>query len=347
MPALDLNAMIAAAIGKKASDLLIVPGQPTRIRVDGEIQPFDGGTFTPDQTREFAKSVFGEERLSEIPRHGYLDTARYFDGGAIVRISAALSNGAYTIGVRIRSTDAIPSLEKVGLPEAVKKLLTMPNGLILVAGPHGSGKTTTLYSMVDWINHNRAVHLCTVEDPRHYAIKPAKALVQQREVGSDVSSAAAGIAAAMRQDLDVILVGEIADIETLGAAAQAAETGHLVLTQVHADSAADAVTRLLEAAPEDMRPMFQRQLAATIRGITCQRLLKSGDGKHRTAVYELVLADEAFSRQLREKGDVRGCGGGEGSVRMVDSLRALIKRQIADNKMTPEEGEKALRQLGG
>ncbi|MCA8913716.1 MAG: Flp pilus assembly complex ATPase component TadA, partial [Planctomycetes bacterium] len=209
--------------------------------------------------------------------------------------------------------------------------------IVLVGGPHGSGKTTTLYSMADWINENRPVHLCTIEKPRHYVFQKRQAIVQQREVGLDGPSAAALVEVSMQQDPDVLMVGDIEDFETLAGVLHAAETGHLVLVQVHAKDAVDAVQRIVEAAPESMHAQIRRQLSECLRGITIQRLVKCADGRTRKAVYE-VMNESARKLATGATPDA-----GFYLARAADQVKALEEA----GKVAKEEADRMRREFGG
>lgn len=277
---------IKQGIEMRASDLHLVPGYKPSLRVDGGLKPIDDMVLTGEQTHWIGVCLFGNSIGYELAGTGARHLARTH-GDMIVDITVASAGGNKTVCARMHGGE-IPTFERVDLPERTKELLNAPNGIILVSGPNGSGKTTTLYSMTDWINANRAVHICTVEQPRHYVFKKKQAIVQQREVGLDGPSAATLIEVSMKQDPDVVMVGDVEDFETLAGMLHAAETGHLVLVQVHAKDAADAVERIIDAAPESMHSQVKRQLAECLRGITVQRLARNASGKGRRAIYDVM-----------------------------------------------------------
>ncbi|MBK9974936.1 MAG: Flp pilus assembly complex ATPase component TadA [Planctomycetes bacterium] len=275
----------------RASDLHLIPGYKPTARVNGQLTPIDDLVLDRSQTRWVVICLFDNNAEYQLAGSGYMHLSRKLDGSTIADITAASAGGDKSIAIRFHG-GKIPSLDEAHLPPAVTTLLKAPSGLVVVAGPHGSGKTTTLYAMLDWINQNRSVHICTVEKPRHYLMQPAKALVQQREVGLDGQNAGALVAAAMHQDLDVLMVGEIEDFETLIGCMDAAETGHLVFVQMHAKDPGNAVSRLIDAAPESMQPAIRRRLSECLRGVSVQRLARRADGKGRVAIYE-ILAEGA------------------------------------------------------
>lgn len=326
---------IKQGIEMRASDLHLVPGYKPSLRINGELKPIDDFILTSEQTHWIGVCLFGNSVSYELAGTGVKHLARTH-GDIIADITVASAGGSKTVCVRMHGGD-IPSFERVSLPERCKELLTAPNGVILVAGPHGSGKTTTLYSMTDWINANRPVHLCTVEQPRHYVFKPKQAIVQQREVGLDGPSAAALIEVSMKQDLDVLMIGDIEDFETLAGMLHAAETGHLVLVQVHAKDAADAVQRILEAAPESMRGQIKRQLSECLRGISVQRLANRAAGEGRVAVYEVM------NENARKLATGAAPDGGFYLARAADQIKAYEE----DGTLSKEEGDRMRREFGG
>ncbi|MCB9895175.1 MAG: Flp pilus assembly complex ATPase component TadA [Planctomycetes bacterium] len=326
---------IKQGIEMRATDLHLVPGYKPSLRVDGALKPIDDMILTSEQTHWIGVCLFGNHVGYELAGTGATHLSRTH-GDVIADITVASAGGHKTVCVRMHGGE-IPSFEKVDLPARTVELLKAPNGVILVAGPHGSGKTTTLYSMADWINANRAVHLCTIEKPRHYVFKPKQAIVQQREVGLDGPSAAALVEVSMQQDPDVLMIGDIQDFETLAAVLHAAETGHLVLVQVHAGDPSDAVTRIVEAAPESMQAQVKRQLAECLRGITLQRLVKCADGRTRKAVYDVM---NESARKLATGGTPDA---GYYLARATDQIQALEEA----GTLAKEEADRARREFGG
>lgn len=327
----SIRKLLDMAWGFGASDLYLVPGYSPAIRKGGEIQrdfvpgsgsfarePLDG-----EGTLAFAREVATDEQLEGVRRTGYLDIGVPLSDGVLARVGIASTRGELSIVARILK-QAIPRLEEANVPEVVKELMLKPNGIVLVSGPHGSGKTTTMYMMIDWLNENHARHICTVEDPIYISLTPKKSIIQQREVGVDVPDTASGVTAAMHQDLDVIMLGEITDLEALAAAIRAAETGHLVLVQIHAVSTADAVQRLISALPEDMEGFVRRQLADVLRGVVHQRLVPRKSGKGRIAVCDVLLVDDAYATAISKGGDLAALKGGEGSVSIRDEVDKLL-----------------------
>ena len=285
---------LSKALEMRASDIHLVPGYRPQVRVDGELSDLDSTPLTAAQTRWVAIGLFGN---NADYGHEQLRTSRVMAGARIADIGAARTGGNIAVTVRFHG-GPIPDLARIELPEPAKQLLSAPNGIVIVAGPHGSGKTTTLYSMTDWINRNVNGVVCTIENPRWFIFEAAKALVLQHEVGLDGHDVPSLLQQVMRKAPNVLMLGEIENLETLAGVINAAETGHLVLVQLHAKDPADAVERLVSCAPPDMQPMVRQQLKATLRGIVIQRLAKRvGDG--RTAVYDVV---NEGSRRLADGG---------------------------------------------
>lgn len=280
-----LDDWIKQAIELGATDLHLVPNYKPMGRIKGELQPLDELVLTREMTHWVGVCLHGNQTMYE-GGPGYWHVTRTY-GDKLADITTASAGGAKTITVRFHG-GKIPTIEETNLPEKVTELLKATHGIVLVGGPHGSGKTTTLYSLLDWINRNRSVHICTVEKPRWFILQPAKALVQQHEVGLDGYSFSELLTVSLRQAPNVLMIGEVEDFDTLASVIHAAETGHLVFVQVHARDAADAVNRFLQAAPEGMQEQVKRQLRETLRGVTMQRLAKRADGKGRVAVYDIL-----------------------------------------------------------
>lgn len=325
---------INKALELRGSDILIVPRYRPQVRVNGELRDIDSFEITPDQTNWIRNSLF-PHGYYQAPGGGSLEVARHIGEDKLAHISCASAGGAYSICVRIHGSQ-IASLDAYDAAAALRKVVDHPNGIVVVAGPHGSGKTTTLYAMVNHINLTRPVHICTAEKPRHYVFPRARALVQQREVGLDGNSHAELIQAAMQQDCDVVMVGDVEDFDTLAACLHTAETGHLVVFQFHANSAEEAVQRLLEAAPPGMEAFSRRRLHATLRGVVMQRLIAKKDGRTRVAVCEVI---------------------GEGARKLIDGAKPdagfyltrahdEIGKLVTKGEVTNEEAERLRREFG-
>lgn len=328
------DALLEAAVADGASGLHIVPGQAPRLRVGGRLRPH-GEPLDAAHTEALARELFGERRLAQQASDGI---ARLSLGlpGRHARVTLASSRGGYSLSVRLRMAQ-VPSLEACDVPAEAAALLEADHGLLIVSGPHASGKTTTLYALVESLNAGRDCHICTVEDPVEYVFEPKRALIQQREVGTDVPDLAGGIAAALDQDLDVLMVRELHDLETVSAVLHAAETGHLVLIQVHAADPIEALERLIESTPESMHGLVRRTLAETLLGVTTQRLLPAVDRGRRAAV-GVLLPDDGLRQALLDGEPLSGQAGAAGSV----GLREAITRLRDAGRIGAADAEAAL-----
>lgn len=328
-PTASFEDLVRAAHEAGATDLHLAPGERPRIRVPAHGLTPLGEALSSEAVDAMARATFSEARLALQAREG--SAQRPLRLGEIRgAVTLSMTRGAYSLAVRFNFGPSQLTLERIRAPEVVQEWLGASHGLIVVAGPHGSGKTTTLHAMTEWLNEHRSLHLCTVEDPLAYEITSKQALVQQREVGVDVPSTAAGVAAALASDLDALVVTALADLEALSAVLHAAETGHLVLVQVHANSTDEALERIVEATPPSMHAMVRRALAETLRGVICQRLVRKADGRGRVAAYETLVPDERLQATLVSGGRLSGLPRGAGSQTLSEDLSELVNaRQVA------------------
>ena len=298
---LEMNMMdlLQATVDEGCSDLHIRVGIPPMLRVHGSLTPLDTPPLTREDTYELVKSITPEDKLQEIERNGGADYALPFGDVARFRVSAFKERGNYSLVLR-QIPSKLLTLEQIGLPDQVKELLFKPRGLILVTGPTGSGKTTTLASMLNIINQERDVHIITVEDPIEYYHPHKKSVVTQREIGSDVPSFAEAIRRALRQDPDVILVGEMRDLETMQAAITAAETGHLVFATLHTTGAAATVDRIVDAFPTDQQEQVRTQLSVGLVAVISQLLLARVDKPGRVAAFEIMISTGGIRSKIRD-----------------------------------------------
>jgi twitching motility protein PilT len=326
-PSAQLNFLLQAVIDTEARGLLLVPDQVPRLRTLTELRPH-GEALSADDLESMARALFSPRHLQLVAERGTTSYVLRLGEEHVARLTLASTRGRYSLTVGMR-VGRLPTLERCNVPPVTKDLLASSHGLVAVAGPHGSGKTTTLYALVEWLNQERSVHICTVEDPMEYELGTGKALLQQREVGTDVPDMASGISAAVEQDRDVLMVNGLPDLDVLTAALHAAETGHLVLFQVHASDAWDALERMIEAAPPGMQGLVRRALAESLRGVVYQRLLpKVGQG--RTAVCGVLVPDEALCAALAAGQPVRGLQGSERSVKLKDEIDRLLAAGTID-----------------
>ncbi|MEY4271887.1 MAG: hypothetical protein RL250_753 [Verrucomicrobiota bacterium] len=296
--AYDIHQLLEAMIENGASDLHLHVGRAPSLRVGGSVVSIEGAALGPEDTEALARSITPPEHLERLKRDGGCDFGFSFHKKARFRVNVYRGKGV--LGMVLRLIPAtMYTLEQLRLPPMIKDLLRRPRGLILVTGPTGSGKSTTLASMVDWINQNEDGHIVTIEDPIEYYHAHKNCVVTQREVHNDVPSFAEGIRSALRQDPDVILIGEMRDLETIEAAVSAAETGHLVFGTLHTTGAARTVDRILDAFPAGARDQIRVQLASSVVAVISQCLLRTTEGK-RVAAYEIMVRTDGIAAKIRE-----------------------------------------------
>lgn len=296
---ITMDELMQATVDEGSSDLHVRVGVAPMLRIHGSLTPLDIPTLTPEDTEMLARSITPEDKLGEVEKCGGADFALPFLDLARFRVSVFKERGHYGIVMRQIPTHLF-SLKEIGLPDEVKELLFKPRGLILVTGPTGSGKSTTLASMIDVINRERNCHIITIEDPIEYFHPHKNCIVTQREVGADVPSFAEAIRRALRQDPDVILVGEMRDIETMQAAITAAETGHLVFATLHTTGAAATVDRIVDAFPTDQQEQVRTQLSMGLVAVISQLLLPRVDKPGRVAAFEIMISTPSVRSRIRD-----------------------------------------------
>ncbi|KAB3537359.1 type IV pilus twitching motility protein PilT [Alkaliphilus pronyensis] len=296
---MNIHEMLERAIKEGASDIHITVAVEPTIRVNGSLISIGGEELKPEDTKNLVKQVLREEDFSYLQQNGEVDCSYSSPGLGRFRVNAFKQRGSYGMALRIVSL-TIPTMEELGVPMIVKEMATRPRGLILVTGPTGSGKSTTLASMIDLINKEKNCHILTLEDPIEYLHKHNKSIVNQREIGNDSYSFSNALRSALRQDPDVILVGEMRDLETIAIAITAAETGHLVLSTLHTLGAAKTIDRIIDVFPPHQQQQIRVQLASVIQGIISQQLLPKADGNGRVAAFEVMTATPALRNLIRE-----------------------------------------------
>ena len=295
-----LRQLLEDMISKRASDLHITAGVPPEFRVDGILVPAsEHDLITPESAAQLAYSVMSDEQRRKFETTRELDFSFGIKGMARFRANVFLQRGVVSMAVRQIPYEILP-MEKLGLPNVVKEFTNKHRGLVLVTGPTGSGKSTTLASMIDRINGARQCHIMTVEDPIEYVHHHKKSIVNQREVGADTNSFATALKYVLRQDPDIILVGEMRDLETIQAAITIAETGHLVFATLHTNSAAEAVNRIVDVFPSDQRRQIFTQLAFTLEGVVTQALIPRSKGQGRVMLAEVLVCTPAIKAVIRE-----------------------------------------------
>ncbi|MBO4287239.1 MAG: type IV pilus twitching motility protein PilT [Kiritimatiellae bacterium] len=295
---LTMTELMQVTVDEGASDLHVRSGIPPSLRIHGSLTPLDVPALTEEDTRELVYSITPEDKLEELEHNGGADFATAL-GETRFRTSVFKERNRYGIVMRMIPATLL-TLKQIGLPDEIQELLFKPRGLILVTGPTGSGKSTTLASMLNIINQQRDCHIITIEDPIEYYHPHKQCIVTQREIGHDVPSFAEAIRRALRQDPDVILVGEMRDLETMQAAITAAETGHLVFATLHTTGAAATVDRIVDAFPMDQQDQIRTQLSVGLVAVISQLLLKRVDKPGRVAAFEIMISTPSVRSHIRD-----------------------------------------------
>jgi twitching motility protein PilT len=355
---IDFAELLLEVVDRRASDLHLTAGSAPMVRVRGRLAAVDGyPTLTPTDTREIVYSILSNDQRQKLENNWQLDFAYQIPGRARFRVNAYFQRSALGAAFRLIPFEIAP-LESLGLPPAVAEMANRPRGLVLVTGPTGSGKSTTLASLIDVINETREEHIMTIEDPIEFLHRHKKCIVNQREIGSDATSFAAGLKAALRQDPDVILVGEMRDMETISTAITAAETGHLVFATLHTQDTPQTVDRIIDVFPGPQQGQIRTQLAVGTQGIVTQQLLPTADGAGRCVATEVLVPTPAVCNLVREGKthqiySVLQTGGAQGMQTMDAALAGLVRagritRQLAESRSgTPEELRRLLGGAGG
>ncbi|MEO0652466.1 MAG: PilT/PilU family type 4a pilus ATPase [Planctomycetota bacterium] len=296
---MDFTNLLDAAVERRASDIHLTPGRSITMRVDGRLVAVGDAVLTPETASELCQAFTPERRWREVEEGGTTDFALQHTGGERFRVSVLRQRRGHAAVLRLIPSELL-DLNAIGLPEACQQLLTRPRGLVLVTGPTGSGKSTTLAAMVDWINTNLDRHIITIEDPVEYYHEHKQSVITQREVGEDVPNFPEALRRALRQDPDVILVGEMRDLDTIAAAITAAETGHLVFGTLHTTGSARTVDRIIDAFPANQQEQIRAQLSVSIQAVISQVLLQRADGRGRVAGFEVMLMTPAVANLIRK-----------------------------------------------
>jgi twitching motility protein PilT len=329
----DIVDLLKMAVERRASDLVLTVGLPPMIKIHGEWRPTEHDPLNPNMTRRLMYSMMDEKKQRNFEERKDLDFSFSLSGHGRFRVNVFQQRGSVGGVMRTISEEVIP-FEVLGVPKEMADVARLPRGLVLVTGPTGSGKSTTLATMVDLINNEAAKHIVTVEDPIEFFHSHKRAIVNQREIGEDTSGFHAALRSVLRQAPDVILVGEMRDHETIGAAVTAAETGHLVLATLHTNTAAEAIDRIIDVFPEAQQEQVRVQLANNLQAIFTQQLLPRAGGEGRVLAYELMIANAAMRNLIREgkthqiPGQIQ-MGGQAGMITMDACLAELhLKRLI-------------------
>lgn len=293
-----LNELLETTIRKKASDLHLVTGIPPVLRINGNLVRMEEAKLSPQETEKFAKQVLGDD-FGSLDEKGEMDLSYSVSGLGRFRVNVYKQRGTVAFAIRVVGA-SVPEIDDLGLPEVVKELSMYKRGLVLVTGPAGSGKSTTLAAMVNEINKNKSSHIITLEDPIEFLHKHDKSIVEQREIGKDTKSFRNALRAVLREDPDVILIGELRDLDTISVALTAAETGHLVLSTLHTIGVAKTINRLVDVFPPHQQQQVKIQLAAVLNGIVSQQLVPTADGKGRICATETMISTTAIQNMIRE-----------------------------------------------
>jgi twitching motility protein PilT len=296
---MDIKDLFGLVKQEGASDLLISAGAPPILRINGQLFRHRTEPFSAEDTRTLIYGFLSKEQQLKFESHKELDFSLAVDGKHRFRVNVYYQKGAVTAALR-PIPEAIPSLSELGLPEHIKDLAKAKQGLVLVTGPTGSGKTTTQAAIIDLINKSRSCHIITIEDPIEYVHQHHRSIVDQREIGGDTDSFASALKYVLRQNPDVILVGEMRDIETIQAALTAAETGHLVFATLHTNDAIQTVDRIVDVFPGIQQQQIRFQLSLTLLAIISQRLLGQKEGKGRVLACEILRNNQAIANLIRE-----------------------------------------------
>jgi twitching motility protein PilT len=314
----------------KASDLHMQEGQPPKMRLHGDIIPIRETALTGAEMEQMLREIAGTQRWEAFLKKGDADLA--YELSAEARFRCNLHRQLHGLGGIFRLIpNRIATLEELGVPSVIKRFARLKGGLVLVTGPTGSGKSTTLAALIDYINGSFGRHIITIEEPIEFVHENKLSIITQREVGEDTPSFSEGLKNAMREDADVVLVGEMRDLETIALALTAAETGLLVFGTLHTNNARKTVDRMIDVFPSSQQPQVRTQLAASLRGIVAQLLLKKANGKGRVAVNEILISNSAVGAIIREGAaekltDVLISGKSEGMQFMDDAIQALLDK---------------------
>jgi twitching motility protein PilT len=345
---LDFAELLMEVVDRRASDLHMTAGAPPMVRVRGRLSPVEGyPVLKATDTREIVYSILSNAQRQKLENNWQIDFAYTIPGRARFRVNAYFQRAAVGAAFRLIPFEVTP-LRSLGLPPAVAEFANRARGLVLVTGPTGSGKSTTLASLIDVINETREEHIMTIEDPIEFLHAHKKCIVNQRELGSDATSFADALTAALRQDPDVILVGEMRDLETISTAITAAETGHLVFATLHTQDTPQTIDRIIDVFPSAQQGQVRAQLSVALQGIMTQMLLPTADGSSRCVATEVLVPTPAVRNLIREAKShqiysVLQTGGAHGMQTMDASLSQLVRagkitRQLAESRAhSPED----------
>jgi len=346
----SIDVLLERMVALNASDLHMSVGSPPAVRVRGELERLDFPALSDDDTRSLLYRILSSEQQKNLEIKRQIDFSHSIPGIARFRVNVYFQRE--TLGAAFRLIPAeIKSLEELGLSSSLHALAEKPRGLVLVTGPTGSGKSTTLASVIDEINRNRSDHILTIEDPIEFLHKHKGCIVNQREIGPDATSFAEALRGALRQDPDVILVGEMRDLETISTALTAAETGHLVFGTLHTQSAPGTIDRIIDVFPAEAQEQVRVQIAATLQGVVTQALVPTADGVGRVPALEILLPDDAVRNMIRQGKveqiySVMQTGTSKGMQTMEQSLAELTMKRVITKEMALQRSSRPEQLLG-
>ncbi|MEO0096142.1 MAG: type IV pilus twitching motility protein PilT [candidate division WOR-3 bacterium] len=332
----EIERLLKQTVDSNASDLHLSAGSPIMMRIHGAMKKLNENDAHPEFIQKLVYDILNEKQKVELESEKEIDFSLHLP--EIGRFRVNIFKQRKGIGAVFRVIpERIPSMEEIGLPKVIQELIDLDYGLIVVTGPTGSGKSTTLAAMIDYINTNKDGHIITIEDPIEFIHKSKKCIVNQREVGSDTHSFSKALRSALREDPDYILVGEMRDLETISLALTAAETGHLVFATLHTSSASKTVTRIIDVFPADQQDRIRVQLSESLQGVIAQRLYPRKDSPGRIAAFEILIATQAVRNLIREQKvyqieSVIQTGRQFGMQDMEQSKRKLV----AEGKLSPD-----------
>lgn len=332
---MELDPLLNTMFGRGASDLHLRVGSPPLLRIDGVLYPVSEDRLSSVELNEIKDSVLTDKQKKIFNEELAVDSSYSIEGFKRFRINVFYQRGTIAMVFRNIAT-TVPTIESLNLPQILRTLCDKPQGLVLISGPTGTGKSSTLAAMVQYINITRRVHIITIEDPIEYLFKDNQAFITQREIGMDTPGYEMALKNAMRQDPDVMLIGEIRNQETMATALSAAETGHLILTTVHANSSYEAISRIVDAFPVDVRPQIRKQIAEVLLGSVFQRLIPCRDGEGRMPAVEILVKSPRI-KELIEKNElkeIREEMEKSVSVYRMQSLEQSLVALLANKKIT-------------
>ncbi|KQL53393.1 twitching motility protein PilT [Heyndrickxia shackletonii] len=335
-----LDAILTAAFEIGTSDIHLTVGVPPMMRLNGELKKFGQEPLKPSDTEEMAKAIIPDSMWKQFKETGELDFSYGIEGVSRFRVNAFHQRSCISLAIRVIPT-RIPTFDELGLPSVLSDLAIQPQGLILVTGPTGSGKSTTLAAMLDKMNRTVKKHIITLEDPIEYLHKHGTCIIDQREIGFDTKSFSNALRACLRQDPDVILVGEMRDLETISTAITAAETGHLVLATLHTTDAPTTIDRIIDVFPSEQQAQVRIQLASVLRAIISQRLFQHKQQNSRIGAFEILINNPAIRNLIRNEKihqiqSVMQTSKAAGMQTMQMAIQALVEQEkISANDARP------------